>query len=71
MNIEKYGFDRPDLIIVTAVNSYLKNLTSESRKETLAGIVAFCGPQWSAMHFPAVAVRDKTVAENHPTWDSH
>ena len=26
-NIEDYGFDRSDLVIVTAVNSYLKKLT--------------------------------------------
>jgi hypothetical protein len=30
-NIEDYGFDRSDLIIATAVNSYLKNLTIERR----------------------------------------
>ena len=38
-NIEDYGFDRSDLIIATAVNSYLKNLTPEARRETLAGVV--------------------------------
>lgn len=38
-NIEDYGFDRSDLVIATAVNSYLKNLTPEAREETLAGIV--------------------------------
>jgi hypothetical protein len=38
-NIEDYGFDRSDLIIATAVNTYLKNLTPEARRETLAGIV--------------------------------
>ena len=38
-NIEDYGFDRSDLIITTAVNSYLKNLTPEAKRETLAGIV--------------------------------
>ena len=38
-NIEDYGFDRSDLIIATAVNSYLKNMTLEARKEILAGVV--------------------------------
>lgn len=38
-NIEDYGFDRSDLVIATAVNSYLKNLTPEAREETLAGII--------------------------------
>lgn len=38
-NIEEYGFDRSDLVIATAVNSYLKKLTPEAREETLAGIV--------------------------------
>lgn len=38
-NIEDYGFDRSDLVIATAVNSYLKNLTPEAREETLVGIV--------------------------------
>jgi hypothetical protein len=35
-NIEDYGFDRSDLIIATAVNSYLKNLTPEARRKALA-----------------------------------
>ena len=38
-NIEDYGFDRSELIIATAVNSYLKNLTPEARRKALAGIV--------------------------------
>ena len=38
-NIEDYGFDRSDLVIATAVNSYLKKLTPDAREETLAGIV--------------------------------
>ena len=38
-NIEDYGLDCSDLIIATAVNSYLKNLTPEARRETLAGVV--------------------------------
>lgn len=29
MNIEKYGFERSDLVVVMAVNAYLKNLTPE------------------------------------------
>jgi|BioPla2DNA2_1021312.scaffolds.fasta_scaffold18835_4 hypothetical protein len=44
-NIEDYGFDRSDLIIATAVNSYLKNLTPEAKRETLAGIVSQNGAQ--------------------------
>ena len=39
MNIEKYGFERSDLVVVTAVNAYLKNLTPEARTETLAEII--------------------------------
>lgn len=39
MDIEKYGFERTDLLVVTAVNAYLKKLTTEARKETLAEIV--------------------------------
>ena len=42
-NIEDYGFDRTNLIIATAVNSYLKNLTPEARRETLAEIVKLDG----------------------------
>lgn len=38
-NIEDYGFDRSDLVIATAVNSYLKKLTPEAREKTLAGII--------------------------------
>ena len=38
MNIEEYGFERSDLVVVTAVNAYLKNLTPEARRETLAEI---------------------------------
>ena len=44
-NIEDYGFDRSDLIIATAVNSYLKNLTPDARIGTLAGIVRQDGAQ--------------------------
>ena len=39
MNIEEYGFDRNDLLVVTAVNAYLKKLTPEARRETLSEIV--------------------------------
>lgn len=39
MNIEEYGFERSDLVVVTAVNAYLKNLTPEARRETLVEIV--------------------------------
>ena len=39
MNIEKYGFERSDLVVVTAVNAYLKNLTPEARRKTLSEIV--------------------------------
>lgn len=39
MNIEEYGFERSDLVVVTAVNAYLKNLTPEARRETLSEIV--------------------------------
>lgn len=39
MNIEEYGFDRADLVVVTAVNAYLKNLTPEARSTTLAEVV--------------------------------
>lgn len=39
MNIEEYGFDRNDLLVVTAVNAYLKKLTQEARREILSEIV--------------------------------
>ena len=39
MNIEEYGCDRVDLVVVTAVNAYLKNLTPEARRTTLAEVV--------------------------------
>lgn len=39
MNIEKYGFERSDLVVVTAVNAYLKKLTPEARRKTLSEIV--------------------------------
>lgn len=39
MNIEEYGFERSDLVVVTAVNAYLKNLTPEARREILSEIV--------------------------------
>jgi len=29
MNIEEYGFERSDLVVVTAVNAYLKKLTPD------------------------------------------
>ena len=38
-NIEEYGFERSDLVVATAVKSYLKNLSTEARKETLERIV--------------------------------
>ena len=53
-NIEDYGFDRSDLIIATAVNSYLKNLTPEARKETLDGIVLQDGVK-TVINGPALA----------------
>ena len=39
MNIEKYRFERSDLVVATAVNGYLKNLTTEARKETLVRLI--------------------------------
>ena len=39
MNIEEYGFDRNDLLVVTAVNAYLKKLTPEARREALSELV--------------------------------
>ena len=39
MNIEKYRFEPSDLVVVTAVNAYLKNLKPAARKETLAGVI--------------------------------
>ena len=39
MNIEKYKFEPSDLVVVTAVTAYLKNLKPEVRKETLAGVI--------------------------------
>lgn len=39
MNIEEYGFERADLVVANAVNAYLKQLTPETRKETLTQII--------------------------------
>ena len=39
MKITDYDFDRKDLVVATAVNSYLEKMKLESREETLAGIV--------------------------------
>ena len=39
MDIEKYGFERTDLLVVTAVNAYLKKLKPEVKRETLSEIV--------------------------------
>ena len=53
MNIEDYGFDRNDLLVVTAVNAYLKKLTPEARRETLSELVkqdgAIGGPALAAL----------------------
>ena len=38
-NMEEYGFERSDLVVATAVKSYLKNLSTEARKETVERIV--------------------------------
>jgi len=39
MNIERFGFEQTDLVVVTAVNAYLKKLTPGLRKEMLKSIV--------------------------------
>ena len=52
MNIEEYGFERSDLVVVTAVNAYLKNLTPEARRETLVEIVK----QDGVIYGPALTV---------------
>ena len=53
MYIEEYGFDRNDLIVVTAVKAYLKKLTPEARMEVLSEIVkkdgVIDGPALTAM----------------------
>ena len=54
MNIEKYGFDRYDLVVATAVNAYLEKLTPEARKETLAEIVSWDGRK-TVIDGPALA----------------
>ena len=54
MNIEEYRFERPDLVVATAVSSYLKNLTPEARRETLAGIVRENGAE-TVINGPALA----------------
>lgn len=43
MNIEKYSFDREGLVVATAVNSYLKNLTPEARSSTFSEVVKRSG----------------------------
>ena len=54
MNIEKYGFDRNDLVVATTVNSYLRNLMPEARRETLAEIVNWDGSE-TVINGPALA----------------
>jgi hypothetical protein len=54
MNIEKYGFDRNDLIVATVVNVFLRNMTPEARKETLAEIVKWDGSE-IVINGPALA----------------
>ena len=53
-NIEDYGFDHSDLIIATSVNSYLKNLTPEERREALDRIVRQEGEE-TVINGPALA----------------
>ena len=53
-NIEDYGFERSDLVVATAVNGYLKNLTPAARKETLEGIVKQNGAE-TVIDGPALA----------------
>ena len=53
-NIEEYGFERSDLVIATAVNSYLKKLTPEAREEALHAIVRKDGED-TKIHGPALA----------------
>lgn len=59
MNIEKYGFERSDLVVVTAVNAYLKNLTPEARREILHTVVMRDGED-TQIDGPALA----TLIEN-------
>ena len=54
MNIEKYGFDRYDLVVATAVNAYLRNLAPEARRETLVEIVSRDGTE-TVVDGPALA----------------
>ena len=53
-NIEDYGFDHSDLIIATSVNSYLKNLMPEARREALDRIVRQEGAE-TVINGPALA----------------
>ena len=53
-NIEDYGFDHSDLIIATSVNSYLKNLTPEERREALDRIARQEGAE-TVINGPALA----------------
>ena len=39
MDLEKYSFSRNDLVVAAAIDSYLRALTSEARREMMAGIV--------------------------------
>lgn len=70
MNIENYGFDRSDLLVVTAVNAYLKRLTPEARRETLAEIVkqdgVVDGPALAALIESAKAAAMISVEEWQP-----
>ena len=54
MSIETYGFDKNDLVVVTAINSYLRNLAPEAKRETLTEIVSQDGSE-TLVNGPALA----------------
>ena len=59
MNLDRYKFDKEDLIVAAAVNGYLKKMKPEAREKVLAGIVSREGSE-TVINGPALA----TLIEN-------
>jgi hypothetical protein len=64
MNIERFGFEQTDLVVVTAVNAYLKKLTPGLRKEMLKSIVISDGVKTliDGAHLADLIENSKTAA---------
>ena len=65
-NIEDYGFDRSDLIIATAVNSYLKNLTPDEAKAVMENSGLYLQTKGSYRYYSVVTDQDYAPGETVP-----